>query len=810
MQHASPAVRRTRARGLEIAAVFAASLGYFLLFLHFGYQPEDEGTLLFQFDRVVRGDIPYVDFHTGYTPGFFYGGAALLEWFGRSTTSVRVALAVMNALSAAGLYAFGRKIAGPALALVAPLLWIAFLPAPTGDFASFNIPYPTWPATLAWVAVALCLLSWSERGGLARVACTSLAAAAAFAVRPDAGAFTMAAAVWVLVAFSRISGAADRVAGIAAALFMGVGVWFAFDFRLWGSDALVHLVPTAVIVALSCGPLAARFARDEHPRALAALTVLAVPFLLVSVAWMIPLYRLLGHDLFLREVLLVGAGYADLYYVGHEPPQAYAVVVVVATLVFAGVGQAVRRGFGAPHVFLAGGVAAALVGVASLATVGLMPEGFLASIRLEIENAAFWFAVVANFTGVSVLARAARAGRRGAFERGLAVAVPLAVAMYLQLFPRSDFMHQITGVPLTAVLGAALLARVSRWWELGRWPAWLPARPTVRATLLASAFAVACSALIPAARGPLLVISGQHEPLDMPASAPVRVPLGTGDELVAQAKVAAFLSARTEPGEPLLAFPASAGLLFLADRTHAVSHDYWFPGRPDHAEEQRMLSLLGDRRPRYIVTLNSTWIFFQHSAAYFADLREWAVRDYRLVARYGRHDILARRDLPDLPALGEVEVWRPEGPLEDLAEPWLPRRRQAARRWVAGLTPESAEAARLPEDPRRAVLTMRAVRDIGDLRATALAVRGLESASSRVHKEARVALGAAADCLVPAPHRWADDIDEAAYYDYVARFAERVPDWRLDGDDRVRRFGNAVDLVLQAARDKRRADGQAP
>ena len=71
---------------MRAAAIFCAAFLYFFLFRFYGFQVEDEGTLLFQLHRVVTGQLPYIDFHTGYTPGFFYLGAALLHAFSSTAT----------------------------------------------------------------------------------------------------------------------------------------------------------------------------------------------------------------------------------------------------------------------------------------------------------------------------------------------------------------------------------------------------------------------------------------------------------------------------------------------------------------------------------------------------------------------------------------------------------------------------------------------------------------------------------------------------------------------------------------------------
>ena len=152
-------------------AVFAAALLYFLLFVGYGFQPEDEGALLFWLERVARGQFPYVDFHTGYTPGYFYFGAGLLELVGHHANRLRVVVDVANAATAASLYVLARPLAGSALALVAPALWVAFLPVYPGEFASFNVPYRNhFRITLLPEPATMCEVFIRLERALARVA----------------------------------------------------------------------------------------------------------------------------------------------------------------------------------------------------------------------------------------------------------------------------------------------------------------------------------------------------------------------------------------------------------------------------------------------------------------------------------------------------------------------------------------------------------------------------------------------------------------------------------------------------------------
>ncbi len=780
------------------AGVFVFALAWLLLLRPYGFQLEDEGTLLSWFDRVARGQRSYFDFHTGYTPGLFAFGSAVFDTFGPSATAMRGVLAVVNALSAAALTEITRRVAGAWMAPVPALLWLAFVPLFGGEFSAFNIPYPTWPATLAWMVLALAMLAWVREPRTRFLVVAGLAAAAAMWVRPNSGAFALAGATWVVAAFSARRTLLDLVAATAAAASMALGVWYTFEFRLWGMDAVVHLVPMFAISVLYGAALGGKLlvapatgdaAASRAPDAVRALAVLAAAFLVPTLAWTVPLASELGWNRFLYEVFLVGAGYQTLYYKPHPAPEVFAVFAVASTVALAVVGRFVgSRRVSPVMVLVAFGVAGAAVKGAMLRGM-LAPEGLAHSFVLQLENSSFWFAAVASFGGVAWLWRVpAGTLACSAQARALAVVAPLAVAMYAQMFPRSDFMHQVTAVPLSAVLACGLLDRAAWWWARGSWPRGMNGRLVVRGGILAAASAVLVLAFAEKAAGPLEAFA-RHAP-EQPISErlDVRVEAAAGDELESVRHTVEFLRTNTSDGEELWSFPATSGILFAAGRVNVAPHDYWYPGRPDRAEEARVRALLEQKRPRYIVTLNRGWNFFAGAPAYFEELRRFARDGYTLAARFGRYDVLARRDVAAAPIVREAA---PAG-LRDVLEPNLERRRQAAWRWMESVTPDDALAGAISkaqeagldpgssraEDRRNFTLLLRALRDGGDMRGASWAFLGLESGDERIRREAADAMEALGRNLGDARARFANDFDAAAWRRYVAPWAGRARELR--------------------------------
>src|SRR5207248_2034345 len=113
------------AAGLVVAAYTAALRRYGV------FDPVDEGLLLVQALRTAHGQVPYVDFHTGYGPLYFRLQAWLLEAGGWD--AIRWGLVAVHGAAGALLFVLARRLAGPALAWVAVALEVAFfLPVAPG------------------------------------------------------------------------------------------------------------------------------------------------------------------------------------------------------------------------------------------------------------------------------------------------------------------------------------------------------------------------------------------------------------------------------------------------------------------------------------------------------------------------------------------------------------------------------------------------------------------------------------------------------------------------------------------------------
>ncbi|HWP65482.1 MAG TPA: hypothetical protein VNO26_06190, partial [Candidatus Limnocylindria bacterium] len=237
-----------------------------------------------------------------------------------------------------------------------------------------------------------------------------------------------------------------------------------------------------------------------------------------------------------------------------------------------------------------------------------------------------------------------------------------------------------------------------------------------------------------------------------------------------------YLDRRLGPKEPLFAFPALGLIPYALGRPTPTPHDYYFPGRPDHGDEAEIVARLAAAPPRYIVTLNRRLGFFSESPAYYFLLRGHVRDRYRLAARFGRYDVLVRRDLPAEPVVAPpiVPPPLPSGLVARLADPDREQRRVAIfevlDRLDAGVPLETIAPGR-----REQLLVMRNLAEIGDGRGVWPAWQTFRTGSWRVANEAGGALNFIALNYRLGRYLWSPDA--------AARTAEPPPRMgEVDGD----------------------------
>ncbi|MFT4571101.1 MAG: hypothetical protein ACI91F_001981 [Candidatus Binatia bacterium] len=782
-------------RFFEIAAVLVVSFAYFSLFRGYGFQLEDEGTLLFHLDRAARGLLPYTDFHTGYTPGFFAVGSWLLRTVDYQVELVRLALAVLNAVTVAGIFAVARRIVPAGAAVVPAVTWVVLLPVFAGSFASFNVPYPAWLATTAWMMVAALVLVWVRRPRILTMLAVGMAAAAAFAVKPNAGAFAMAGAVWAISPFLDLSRSIDRYVQRAASVTMALGVWTAFGFAVIGWDVLIFLFPALAVAAVAGGLGAGKHAVEDGPGSLPTFFALGVGFVIPTSFWVVPTLARLGLHGFATDVLLFGSGAAALYHSDHPRPEFFAIVITAAVVGFVAVSALLRRQVVSLRTVAVGAALPVVIGGWRLASSSMALEGFEQSLITQLHNAAMLLAPIVHVAAIGFVWN--RSGNAGTIdshsERALIAIVPLSAAMYLQVWPRIDFTHFVWSAPLLLVLATGLSLRVGEWWEDIRLFGGVRARPILAAGVvgLLAVLAIAQLSLVI----PAVVRARSAQPAVATTRLTYSIEEETADDHRALGMTLAWLGERAVEGEPVISFPGMSGVLFALGLVNPLPHDYWYPGRPNHGDEAQMLATLRAAPPRFAVTLHRRWAFFTDSAFYFRDARRFARDNYRLAARFGRFDLLVRRDQPEEPVLS----WQPTGPLEAMFKPALLARQQATERWTAGVSPAQARKAVLPTDRREARLLLRAIRDGPDMRAASWLVVGSQSSDPVLRREAESAMLLCAFAFDGARYTWANRFrpsDLTPWLEHLRPWASQVSDSSSSG---VRWFAGSILFALDGS-----------
>lgn len=641
-----------RYRAAIAVVAFAYALVYLLPLRAYGLNVEDEGTLLYQITRAVRGELPYVDFGTGYTPGFFALNATAW-WATGDLVTFRTLIAVVHAGSVAGLAALLAGVARPWIALLLPALYLAFIPVYPGQFCAFNIAYPAWFATAGWIATAGAVVAFVRHCRRRWVVAAGVAAAVTLAMKPNAGVFAFAAAASSILMIDSAAGPRGGriVAGVWFVVFVAIllGVLVVFGVVPRPLDALVYLVPLTLGMAALVTS-----SRMRRARTFGDLVALSVPFLALSVPWLAFFWWRLGTAGFLREVLLIGSGAADIFYIPFPRPEPWGLLLTALAAGYALAAPLAMR-WVMPRAMVAAILAAVVAAVVAVSRLGVMPEGLLWSMIWQLQSGAFTLTLLAHAGGVYWIWRrradAASAPPSARADLIAAVLLVFGMFMFLQLYPRADFMHLLNAAPLTLVFAGFLLERVLVAWEEVLGAAHRGALRAVSAGAGAAVAAAMAVGLTPAVQaltaGPRFVL-----PFEV---APIGVETARADDLRALAGSGELLARKIEDAGPAIGFPGISVLLFLTGGVNPTPYDYFFAGRPDHREEAETLDLLVATRPAALAALNRQFTFFDAASSYYFLLRRFVREHYALAARSGRFDVLAA-------SAGAAPVPEPETP----------------------------------------------------------------------------------------------------------------------------------------------------
>lgn len=734
------------------AALLLLSLGYFGILAPYGLDLADEGHLLHQIYRTYLGQLPYVDFHTGYAPAVYYWNAAVFSLFGVNLVLLRLCLALVNGLSVWCLYWLARRVGGsvPA-AIAAGLLYLAFMPYDE-HFASFNIPYPAWYGTLFWLLSLMCVLSWWERAHAAWWVVAGLCAGAAFAFKQNGGLLQLAALSITACLMERpVWGDQGASGGLRGTLWRAEGVvrWlipvggtFAF-MAMFGRAAgprevQVFALPLFVVVLWQLLVPRARLARPVPPLTLwRDLVLLAAGFLVVTVPWALYFWWRLGTAGFLESVLYIGGGtnYQHFYFILYPEVRRLCIFFLIAGGTLVTIGQLMRRGWLPPRLVMA--VSATVVlGVLWLASSPRFPmvEGLQKSVVTLMRLVSFPLVLAVEWAAIAV--HVAQTARRkssdpqiisdvlvmpaDSLERDRLVqssgtyliVLVSAILMHAQLFPRSDFQHLIFSAPLVVVLGAELIGSLATLW--GRGIAHRAAgRRAVRVVALIPVYAAVAIALAPAlVRIEYMVRAAWKGDvtalvhLDSPY-APLVIEPASGRPFLSISSALHYVQAHTRPDDYVFTFPCLDGFGFLLDRRDPTRHGYYFPGSPGRAVEAEVIDALRDRRPPYIVTLHDHALFFVDSPVYYFNLRRYVMQHYHPVERLDMFDVLRRNDAAEPAATvaagaadestGAAKAGGDDAPANDLPDSIPLWRRELEHRHGATAQRVNAALAAMPQ-----------------------------------------------------------------------------------------------------------------
>jgi hypothetical protein len=644
----SPSTVTSGSRHESIIAVcaIAACLLLDLAQLHFGIDVVDEGYFGEQASRVLRGEVPYRDFESLYTPGLTYLHAAAFALLGGPyLIGLRiVALAGRGALAFA-LYALARSLSPPRWAIVPPLFILLGL-----DFAPvFWWPHPGWLSEAASVFAVVLFGSAPTRSRASRMRCLFLAGAltaVVFVLKQNAGVFLGMSMILCVI----LSGTdtppqpASRGLRVMQVLLLLIVTLALYALMRPHLDTRLFVYLVAPVIAIGLLMIGGPMSRTGQPlRARARdLLPLGAGFVLVTAPWLAVLALHLNGQLG-RLGGFVGAVEQSALFRPLQFPSISFAMVVLALAVLAV--AAVRIGRPGAWTMFSVICAGLLLLLASFplrghpSTMTLVKQPWLVALGIPalLPTAAFWVGLLAS----------AWAGARTAAAWRFRWYLAAGALTFLTEYPIVDVPHLAWSAGVLLVVGAILLGRIQAW-LIRQWNLTPPREAALFAALLVVPVLAALPVLIgwrvgyflegdlvigrPTVRRPLVPLENLTFAQGLWATRDAR------DELIA---VVRAIDERTVPGEPIFVYPASPLLYVLAERPNPTRLAHIYPGTVSRPQVAELVRTLEETRVRTVVissysllpaaASDNAAVINTYLKTYFREV--WSFGSYRILDR---------------------------------------------------------------------------------------------------------------------------------------------------------------------------------
>ncbi len=587
----------------------------------------------------VRGELPYRDFDSLYTPGALYMHTTIFHTLGAPyLIGPRLVALIARAGLAFGLYVLGRPLMPPIWAALPALFVLIGLDTVPAGWE----PHPGWHST-ALILLGTWLLTRAynvaPRSRPLWFAAAGTAGALAFLFKQNTGAFFLLAAVHFLLLRgdttthpTGMPTAARWLQRIAWAATLIAILWLIRPY-LDLAVALLVLSPVVALAVVSLNWPVETHVAGVRDRLRPLLAFLAA-YVIATVCWLIPLIVSLDGRIDRLAGFVGAVEQANLYFAPQLPT--------------AGAWVALAASVAALLALRMGAVSRTTLSMASIAGLGIAVwalrldgEPPLASALLAPERIGFGIAsLLPPLAALSVTWLVARSR-----DWRLMLYLCVGVFAFLNQYPRMDTLHLAWSAPPLLLVGAYALYRAYEWLRHR-----LHAEGGGRSIVVACA--LMCVPVFAALPGVYLRAgtlfesspeSGLPQRIPMltllrpPAVAGIRVWTAMSWQLT---DVVDDLRSSTAPDEAIFAYPSEPLLYVLADRPNPTRHSHVYPGLPAR-EEEEIIAALEKANVRTAV-LSDAWLSFWLGGGGNPALERYLSDHFEEVARFGVYRKLVR------------------------------------------------------------------------------------------------------------------------------------------------------------------------